>query len=193
MIYEATGNELIIKRLGEIEDRKDLEMVWAMINKYNAYALRGFGSLIVRLRRGMYGMELQKSLRRQSNTLKRRMWAMKIRTPPSIRLVDGISLASWGSEGGRIGKKDDMLLNDCYPLGSGAIGKFKLTDYKVEEHGRPPATMYMIIKMARRQSRLFAAMYGGERLGDMLRAIERLSDIHEDCLEFHTEAFIAET
>ena len=58
---------------------------------------------------------------------------------------------SWGAEDGRVGQKDSILLNERYPLDSGAFDKFKLIDEKVEEHGRPPATIYMFAKMARQQ------------------------------------------
>ena len=73
VIHEATGNELIINRLEEIEERKDPERIWTKINKYTLYALRGFGSFNVTFERGLYGIELQKSLRRQANALKHRL------------------------------------------------------------------------------------------------------------------------
>ena len=76
VIHEATGDELIINRLGAIEDRKDPERLWGKINKYTAYALRGFGSFNVTFGRGMHGVELQTSLPRQSNTLKHRFWEL---------------------------------------------------------------------------------------------------------------------
>ena len=69
-------------------------------------------------------------------------------------------------------------MNGCYPLDSGAFDKFKPTADKVGEHGRHPATMYMFIKMARRQPRLFAATYGDEHLEHRLQAIGRLNGIH---------------
>ena len=100
---------------------------------------------------------------------------------------------SWGAEDGRIGHKNAILLNDCFPLDSAAFDKFKLTDEKVEEHGRPPSTMYMFIKMTRRQSRLYASMGGEAHLCDRLQAIGRLSDIHEDCPGFPDAPFVAAT
>ena len=118
---------------------------------------------------------------------------MKTRTPLTNRLIDGIALASWGAEDGQAGQKDATLFSDCFPLDSSACDKFKLVGDKVEAHGRPPATMYMVIKMARRHSRLFASVYGGEHLSDITQAIERLIDIREDCPEFPTASSIAET
>ena len=38
-IQEATGNELLINRLEEIEKRKGPERVWAEVNKYTTYAV----------------------------------------------------------------------------------------------------------------------------------------------------------
>ena len=143
--------------------------------------------------RGLYGVELQKSLRRQANTLKHRLWELKIRTPFTNRLVTGVALASWGAEDGQLGQKDAILLNDCFPLDSQAFYRFKLADDKIEPHGTAPATMYMVTKMARQQARLFAAVYGKEHRPERMLAIERLSDIHEDFPGFFTSAFIAET
>ena len=79
-IQAATGNELIIHRLEEIEVRKGPERICAKVKKYTTYALRGFGSFGVNFGRGLYGAELQKSLRRQANTPKRNLWEMKIQT-----------------------------------------------------------------------------------------------------------------
>ena len=138
-------------------------------------------------------MELQKSMRRQANTLNHRLWGMKVHTPLTNRLADGIALASWGAEAGRVGRRDAILLNGCYPLDSGSFYKFKITDGILEEHGRPPETMYMFIKKAIQRPRLFSAMYGDEYKEDMLRSIGRLRDIHEDWPEFPTESLIAET
>ena len=192
-IQAATGNELIIHRHEEIEDRKDPERVWAKATKYTTYALRGFGAFNLSVCRRLYGLELQKSLRRQANALKHRLWKSKIRTPLNNRLIDGMALVSWGAEDGRIGKKDAILLNDCYPLDSSAFDRFKVIGGKIEEHGRPPATMYMFRKMARQQSLLFAEVYGEEHLNDRMQAIERISDIHVDCPDFFAATFITET
>ena len=167
-IQETTGNELIINRLGEIEEGKAPERVWAEVNNYTTYALRGFGSFNVAMGRGLYSLERQKSTRRQANALNHRLWELKIRVPMTNRLINGISLASWGAEDGRVRHKNTILLNDCFPIDSTASDKFKLTDDKVEEHGRPPATMYMFMQMDRKQSILYAAMYGEEHLEDRL-------------------------
>ena len=53
--------------------------------------------------------------------------------------------------------------------------------------------MRMFIRMGRQQPRLFAAVYGEEHLNDRMQSIGRLSDIHEDCPDFYTASFIAET
>ena len=108
------------------------------------------------------------------------------------RLINGVALVSWGAEDGQLGHKDSILLNGCFPLDSQAFDRFKLTDDKLEAHGRAPATMYMVIKMARKQARLFSAVYGEEHLAERMSAIERLSDIREDRPEFFTAAFVDE-
>ena len=64
-IQEATGTELLINRLDDIAGRKGPEREWAKANKYTTYALRGFGSVNVAMGRGLFGVELQKSLRRR--------------------------------------------------------------------------------------------------------------------------------
>ena len=192
-IQAATGNELITHRPEEIEERNDPERVWAKVNKYTTHALRGYGAFDVSFGGGLFGAELQKSLKRQANALKHRLWELKIRIPFTNRLISGIALVSWGAEDGRTGHKDAILLNGCFPLDSQAFDKFKLVDDKLEAHGRAPATMYMVMKMARQQARLFAAVYCDEHLSERIAAIERHSDIHEDFPEFSTSAFIAET
>ena len=102
-------------------------------------------------------------------------------------------MVSWGDEDGHVGQKDSILLIDCYPLGPSAFGKFKLTDEKIEDPGRPPSALYMFVEMARRQPGLFPAVYGGEHLEDRTQAVERLNVARDDCPEFHNAAFIAET
>ena len=104
-----------------------------------------------------------------------------------------MALASWGDEDGQTGHMDAIFPNDCFPLDTQAFGKFKLVDEKLEPIGRSTATMYMVMKMARQQARLLAAVYGDEHLSERMAAIERLSDIHEDFPEFPTSAFISET
>ena len=109
-IQAATGNELIIHRLEEIEDRRDPERVSAKATKYTTYALRGFGAFNVAMGRGLYGLEFQKSLRRQANTLKHRLWELKIRTPLNNRMVTGMALVSWGAEDDRLGQKGFRII-----------------------------------------------------------------------------------
>ena len=108
-IQEATGNELIINRLEEIEERKAPERVWAKVNKYTTYALRGFGSFNLAMGRGLYSLEMRKSLRQQENALKHRLWELKIRAPMTNRLINGISSAPWGAGDGRVGRQNTIL------------------------------------------------------------------------------------
>ena len=51
----------------------------------------------------------------------------------------------------------------------------------------------MFVKMARQQSRLFAAAYGHEHLQERLEAVDRLNDIRDECPEFFTASFLSET
>ena len=53
--------------------------------------------------------------------------------------------------------------------------------------------MYMVIKMGRRQARLFASAHGEEHLEERTHAIERMADIREDYPEFFASSIIAET
>ena len=77
----ATENELIAHRLEEMEERKDPDRTWAKMGKYVTFALRGFGMFNVSIGRGMFGAELQKSLRRQSTGLKHQLWEEKYGRP----------------------------------------------------------------------------------------------------------------
>ena len=191
-IREATGGEFTINQLGEIEERKDAGRAWAKIDQYTAYAPRGFRSFGVSVGRGLYGIELAKSLRGQVNARRHSLWELKIRDPLTNRLINGIVLASWGADDGRVGRMGSIFLNDCYPLGSGAFDKYKPIGDKMDDRDGPPSPIYMCVEMARWQSRLFSAAYGEEHLDDRAQSIERLNDIHEDCRELRTATSIDE-
>lgn len=98
------------------------------MNKYTTYALRGCGSFNVAMGRGLIGLDLQKSLRRHANTLKHRSRALKIRVPMTNRLINGIALVSCGAEDGRVCRKNDILMRDCFHLDSSTFDRFNLTD-----------------------------------------------------------------
>ena len=80
------------------------------MNKYTTYALRGFGSFNLAMGRGLFGLELQKSLRRKANARQHRLWEMEIRTPLTNRLINGIALGSWGEEDGRVAKSPSLRM-----------------------------------------------------------------------------------
>ena len=143
--------------------------------------------------RVLCGLDLQKSLRRHAKTRKRRLWKLEIRMPTTNRLINGTVLLSWGADGGRVGRKDAILLGDCSPLDSITFDNFKLAEETAGDHGRPPETMYMFIKMGREQSRLYAAIRIDEHLEDRLPAIDGLSGIRGDFPEFPTSTIIAVT
>lgn len=50
----------------------------------------------------------------------------------------------------------------------------------------------MFVKMARRQTRLYDAVYGSDHLNERLNAIDRANEIHEECPEFTTVSFLSE-
>ena len=131
------------------------------VTRYTTYELRCFGPFSFAFGRGLFGLELRNALRRHADTLERRFRGLKIRTARANRLINGIALLSRWEKDGRVGQKDAILPNDCFPMGPNAFDKFKLVNDKPEDHGRPPDAMYMFLKMVRRQSRLFSAMYGG--------------------------------
>ena len=132
-----------------------------MVNKYTAFALRGTGSRDGAVGSGVYGLELQKSLRRLSETSNHLLCELKIRTPLTNRTIGEMALVSWGAEDGTTDQKDAVLRNACFPLESCAFGRPELPDGDVEEHGRRPDTMYISTKLARKQARLFNEIYGG--------------------------------
>ena len=183
-VLASSETELIVNRLESIEERKDPERQWAKVNKYTAYALRGFGMFCPEVGRGVYGLELQKALRRQADGLKHSLWNLKIRVPLTNRITAGIALVSWGAEDGKTGTKESIMLGDCYPLDTRSFDHFRLSGDKLEDHGKQPTTAHMFTKMARQQPRLFSAAYGEEHLTGRLNAIDRANDIHEECPEF---------
>ena len=140
----------------------------------------------------MYGLELQKALRRQANSLKRNLRNLKIRVHLANRITEEIALVSWGSEDGKLGAKESIMIGDCYPLDTRGFGHFRLSGEKLEDHGKHPTTVHMFTKMARQQSRLFAAAYGEEHFMERLNDVDRMDDIHEECPEFFTVSFLSE-
>ena len=125
-IQEEAGSEQIPNRLDEIEEGKDPEWGCAEVDKYATYDLRGFGSPNVELGRGLFGLELQKSLRRQAYAPKHRLWGLKTRKPLTNSLIHGIALVSCGSEDGPIGHTDAILLHDCFPWAHARSGNLSL-------------------------------------------------------------------
>ena len=192
-VATSTENELIVNRLEAIDDKKDPERQWNKVTKYSVFAARGFGTFNPTIGRGVYGIELQKALRRQANSLKHTLWDLKIRVPITNRIASGMALINWGAEDGVHGSKDAIMLGDCYPLDSQNFESFRISGDKTEDHGKQPATVHMFVKMARQQSRLYADVYGEEHLNERLNAIDRMSDIHDECPEFSTASFLSET
>ena len=188
----STENELIVRKLDALAERKDPEMQWAKITKYVAYAMRGFGTFTPTLGIGVYGLELQKALRRKANSLKYVLWGLKISVPISNRISTGIALVSWGADDGKNGAEDSIMLGDFSPMDTRGFEQHKVSGDKIEEHGTHPTTVHMFVKMARRQSILFAAAYGMEHFIERLNAVGRLSENHEEFPEFSTVSFLSE-
>ena len=76
-LQPITDNEIIVNKLGAIEEKRGPERTWNKVMKYAGYAMRGFGTFGVTIGRGLYGQELQKSLRRQANNLQHVLWGAK--------------------------------------------------------------------------------------------------------------------
>ena len=104
-----------------------------------------------------------------------------------------MALSNWGEEDGVHGSKDSIMLGDCYLLGSQIFGKFKVSGEKTEDRGKQPSAVHMFAKMARKQSRLYSAVYGSDHLNERLGAIDRMSDIRDECPEFFTAGLLTET
>ena len=187
-VVASTEHELIVSKIDAMEERKDPERQWTKVTRYTVYAARGFGTFSPVIGIGVYGAELQKAIRRQANGLKHTLWNLKIRVPITNRIATGIALMRWGSEDGRHSGKDTIMLGDCYPMDSHNFETFKLSGDKIEDHGKQPSTVHMFVKMARQQSRLYAAAYGSEHLHERLEAVDRLNDIHDECPEFSHQA-----
>ena len=81
------------------------------------------------------------------------------------------------------------MLGDCFPMDTRSFDQHKLSGDKIEERGKQPTTMHMFTKMARQQSRIYAAAYGTEHLNERLSEVDKMSEIHEECPEFFTVNF----
>ena len=73
------------------------------------------------------------------------------------------------------------MIGDCFPMDTRRFEQFRLSGDKLEDRGNQPEAVHMFAKMARRQSRLYAAVYGSEHLAARMNAIDRLNEIHEEC------------
>ena len=147
---------------------------------------RGFGTFNHALGRGVYGAELQKALRSQSNGLKHTLWDLKIRVPRTNRIATGMALGRWGAEGGKYGSEEAIMIGVCFPLDSQSCGQFRHIGDNLEARGEPAQTAHMFANTARQQSRLYAAIYGEEHLNERLDAVDRLNEIREEFPEFPT-------
>ena len=104
-VVVTNENELICDKLEAIEERKDPDNQWAKVAKYTVHAARGFNSFSPSIGIGVFGVELQKAIRRQSDGLKHTLWEMKIRAPINNRIATGMALMSWGSGDGKTGTR----------------------------------------------------------------------------------------
>ena len=77
-------------------------------------------------------------------------------------------------------------------MDSRSFGQYNVIGDKLEEHGEQPVTFHMFIKMARQQSRLYAASYGAEHSAERLNAIDRQIEIHEERPEYFTVTFLSD-
>ena len=102
----SVGNELIVNKLEAIEERKSPDRAWAKVTKYTSYAERGFCTFNAAVGRGVYGIEMQKALRRQANGMQETIWGLNIRVPMTNRIASGMALMSWGSEDGKTGAEE---------------------------------------------------------------------------------------
>ena len=73
------------------------------------------------------------------------------------------------------------MLGDCFPMDTRSFDQHKLSGDKVDEHRKHPTTVHMFIEMARQQSRIYAAAYGIEHHNERPNAIDRMSEIIEEC------------
>ena len=78
-------------------------------------------------------------------------------------------------------------------MDSESYGQFRLIGDKADGRGRHPAKLHMFAKMARRQTSLYAALYGSGRLIERVSAVERMSDLHGECQESPSSNFRSET
>ena len=83
------------------------------------------------------------------------------------------------------------MLGGCLPYDSQSFGKFRLVGDEMEERGEQPETVHIFAKTARRHSRLYSSAYGVDHLGERLKALARLNEIHEERPEFCTHNFLA--
>lgn len=141
----------------------------------------------------LYGLELQKPMRRQANNLEQTPWGLEIRVTYNNRIATGMALVRRGSEEVGSGDKDPIFLNGCFPLGSGSYARFRRSGAKIEERVRHPMDLHMFAKTAKQQSMLYAAAYGEERLLDRLSVIGRPSEIRDGRPEFFTRGFLIGT
>ena len=125
------------------------------------FSMRGFGTSPNRQGEGLYGPELESTLKRQSLSSEPTKLASGIRAPIRNRVVKGASPITWGRPMAKYAE-DTCLLGDFFSRGEDNYLDYRPMDSKAEVRPTEPVTANMLGKCATAQSRYFAAAYGGD-------------------------------
>ena len=142
--------------------------------------LRGFGSFSTHLGGGVYGPELESTVRRQSLSSEPTTRAAGIRAPINHRIAKGSASLTCGCPNTKYAEGARLLLGDFYPWREGSFFDYRPTDSKTENRPQEPVAVNMFEKCATAQSRYFAGVYGEEHPKHRLDAIKSSVNTHED-------------
>ena len=158
--------------------------------RFNVCAFIGFGLHKVELGVGIYGAELETSLRRQGRTERDYLWRQKPKCPLANRISKAASGGRFGNVTGGGTEDISITLGDCFALGSAKYKNTRCDGEKLETPGKDPHTMACFISSAKQQIRLSCVICGTEHAGGRKRALETLNDFHEKNPELPTVSFI---
>ena len=174
----------IIDCVGTLADKcsnSTEESTMSLLTELAVFALRWFGTFSTHLGTGVYGPELESTLKRQALSSKPMTWATGIRAPFNNWIARGTAALSRGCPSAKHADGVCLLLGH-FPLWAGGnFSEYRPTGIKSEARPKEPLTVNMFGKWATVQPRYFSAVYGEEHLKPRVKAIRALvntSEVH---------------
>ena len=150
------------------------------LTELTAFALIGFGTFSTHLGNGVYGPELESTLKRQSLSSKPMTWDAGIRAPISNRILKGTSSLPCGCTSAKYSDVERLFYETSF---LGAKTTFPITAQLIEnmmfaQKNRRRLTCLGNVQSPSRD--ILSAVYGDGASKPRLKAFRGLANTHED-------------